>query len=655
MKRINNAYFSSLFQEGQIGTLKVKNRIVMLPTRNFPSAGNEVSDKTITHYVDRAKGGFGLLIVGAVDIGLSERSLPFLSLGESRFIPGHCDLTEAVHEHGARIAAQLIVLGRALSTIQNKGGYPISSSAIPAVLLGERPFPTPRSLEKSEIEGLMNLYGESANRARAAGYDMVEIHACHGMLVNSFISPYMNKRTDEFGGSIENRMRFVLGIIRKIREKVGQDFPISIRISADEFVEGGISIKESPIIAKMLKKGGASVINISAGITETFHKCNDMMRLPEGGRSYIWEAIKSAVNIPTIAGGNLRGPEICEEMIRRRKTDFVGLARASLADPEWPKKVLEGRMEDLCKCISCNECHFGAGGIPRRWTARCTVNPAWGRGDKFTEIKSAVAPKQVMIVGGGPAGLEAARVGALRGHKVSLFEKNPELGGRLLLASKPPHKEKMLWFLNYLITQIKKLKVNVILNTNVEPALVEKLNPDVVIIATGTEPEIPDFPGANGPRVITAEDILEGKLKPQNQTILIIGGNTKGCETAEFLTEQNNKVIIVEASPMLAPEMEPLNRKGLMDSLLEKGACIMTRSRVKGIFEGKVVIVDCKEGKGEQKEVDWVVLALAGRSNETFKASLAERFKEVYTIGDCEEPMGLMRAVYEGSLVARKI
>lgn len=648
-------YFPKLFEHGRIGNVEIGNRIVMLPTgRNFQGAMGEVTDRTIANYVERAKGGFGLIIVGSTDIGLEERSMPSLSLAHDRFVEGHCYLTEAVHAYGAKIAAQLTAVGPVVP-FSKEEHPPISASDFPASFLGEYFYSRPRPLEKEEIYELMDKYAAAAWRARWASYDIIEVHACHGYLINSFISPYMNKRKDEFGGSLENRMRFLLGIIRRMKEKAGEDFPISVRISGDEFIDGGITTKESPLIAKILEEAGVAVISVSAGIIETFHKSNDIMRLPEDWKLYIWEAVKNGVTIPTIAGGNIRSPQFAESVIAQGKADFVGLGRAPFADPEWPKKAAEGRVEDIRRCISCLECHFGAGGFPRRWAPRCTVNATWGREREFAEIKRATVPKKVMIIGGGPAGMEAARIAALRGHQVVLCEKEQELGGQLLLASKPPGKEKVLWLRDYLATQMKKLNVKVELGVEVTPALAEKVKSDVVVIATGSEQIIPNIPGISGPRVTTAVEVLRGKIKPRNQKVVIIGGGMVGCEVAEFLAERNNSVTILEILPTMASDMEPLNRKGLMDSLTDKGITMMTKRNVVEISDRQVVTTDSKGSDSQYIETDWVILAVGSKPARTLKDILEGKTAKLYTVGDCVEPRRIMDAVYEGSLVARKI
>ncbi len=651
-----NPYFPKLFASGQIGKAKIRNRTVMLPTgQQFESASGEITDKTIANFVDRAKGGFGLLVVACHEIGgTPERPFfPHLSLAHDKYINKLCDLTEAVHAHGAKMAIELNATGRVII----KGPQPVSSSAIPAVLFGEHIYPTPRPLEKGEIYQLMDSYAAAARRGWMAGFDIIHVTVGSGFLLNSFISPYLNKRTDEFGGSLENRMRLPLGIIKRIQEEIGHDFPIIIRMSADEFIDGGITTKESPIIARMFEKAGVAAIDVCAGIQETWFKHNDIMRLPEGWKSYIWEAIKKAVSIPVIANGNLRNPEFCEKLLSEGKADFAGLCRSAFADPEWPHKASQGLVEDICPCISCLECHHGAGGRVRygHSAARCAVNANWGRDRDFVELKPASLQKRVIIIGGGPAGMEAARVAALRGHKVTLYEKQSELGGQLLVASKPPGKDKLLWFRDYLVTQLKKLKVKVELGMEVTPALVQSLKPDAVVIATGSEPNMPKIPGINSRKVVTYRDILTGKVEPEANKIIIVGGGIVGCETADFLAERKNKVTIVDILPVMAPDMEPTNRKGLMDALQKNNVDMLTERRLIEINDGGVSIIDDKTGNRQQISSDWVIMATGAKPLQALKDALEDTITELYVIGDSEEPQNIRKAVYEGSLIARKL
>ena len=487
-----NNYYPKLFESGRIGKIVVKNRIVMSPLgTTFWSASGEVTDRIVEHYVARARGGTGLITVSFASINYPPGYETQASLGLFRNINWHYRLVEKLHSYGSKVSLQLTHQGR--SMIPPAKLELVSSSPIRVVKLGESPFPVPRALERGEIYQIIDLYATIANNAKRAGYDMVEVHGAHGYLIASFMSPYLNTRNDEFGGSLRNRMRFPTEIINRIKEVVGNDYPVGIRISGDEFIEGGVTIEESIIMAQMLEEAGAAFVHVSSGTYETLHKSNDIMRLPEGWKNYIWEAVRKAVKIPTFAAGGIKTPDFSEKLISEGKADFVALGRPLFADPEWPNKAFEGRAEDIRKCYSCMECLGFVTG--RAMDTCCAINVAVGREREFGEITPAQNKKSVMIIGAGPGGMEAARIAALRGHKVALYDRKEEIGGQLLLAARPPGKQKLLWFRDYQTIQLKKLHVKLQLGVKVTPNLVNEKKPDAVIVATGSQPIIPEIPG----------------------------------------------------------------------------------------------------------------------------------------------------------------
>lgn len=655
MKKV---HFPALFDPGTIGKLRIRNRMVMLPmARQFQSIHGEVTQKTIDYYVERAKGGVGLIIAGSSDPFPPDHPVPHtagrLSLGDAKFLPGHCELVQAVHAHGARIGIQLGHSG-GQRTIAGMGGkQPISASGVQQLFCDGHAYDKPRPITRGEIYQVIDIFAAAAGRAKMAGYDLVEFHTAHDYLVGGFMSPLLNRRSDEFGGSLENRMRFAVEIVKRTRKVAGADFLISVRLDASDFVEGGVSIEESPKMASMLETAGSSIIDISSGCHETHHLSNDIMRLEECFKLPLWSAIKKAVSIPTIAGGGNRNPDSCEKVIDDGNADFIGLGRALIADPQWPKKAKDGRVEDIRRCYSCGLCLYGAGGVLRIPQA-CSVNAAYTREGTWSEIKPASVKKQVMIVGGGVAGLEVARVASLRGHKVTIFEKEQELGGQLLLAATPPGKQKMLWLRDYLITQLDKQGVEVKLGVEVTPAMIDKGKPEALVIATGARPLVPDLPGINDTRVANVWDILKGNVETHNKEVVVIGGGEVGCEAAEFLAQKGNAVTVVEMLPIVASDMEPTNRRGLLDSLEDHKVKLHTDLEVKEITRDSVEAVT-EGGKRESIKAEAVVYAQGSQPVRELVDSFEDKGVEFHAIGDCQEPRKALEAIYEGSLVGRQI
>jgi len=626
----------------------------MLPMGTaYATQFGEVAQKTLDYYEERAKGGVGLITIGNVSPHLPI-AINQLSLDSEWVLMGHYELAERLHAHGAKVCVQLNCPGRQKRPMELRPGEEvISSSPLATVRLGQT-YPTPRALTQDEIHQWIERFASAAVRAKKVGYDMVELHGAHGYLINQFISPFMNKRTDEYGGSLENRMRFALELIAEVRQAVGPDFPIGFRISAVEFVPGGVTLEESPTIARMLEAAGVDYLSVSAGVYEVTEKMMCLMHDPEGWRDYIWEAIKQSVKVPTIAGGSLRHPDFCERLLKEDKADFIGLARPFFADPKWPKKAEEGRVEDIRLCISCNECHTGSG--RRRLGVRhCAVNATAGREREFAEILLAPTPKKVVVIGGGPGGMEAARIAALRGHKVTLYEKGEALGGQLLLAGKPQSKRKVLWLRDYLTTQLEKLGVKVEFGVEVTPSLVEEVEPDAVVVATGAEPIQLDIPGIDHRTVLSSWHLLQGKGKPEREKVAVVGGGMIGCEAAEYLLESANRISIIEQLPSLAPDMEPAHRHRMLELFEENNVTSLTRRKATGITEKGVQTVSLDDGREELVEAERVVIAVGTRPVNTLVDALKSKVPELYTVGDCSQPRVIIEAVYEGSLTGRQI
>jgi 2,4-dienoyl-CoA reductase-like NADH-dependent reductase (Old Yellow Enzyme family)/thioredoxin reductase len=566
------------------------------------------------------------------------------------------------------------------SPARSAGGQEmVSASPVPVKWVGEI-YPQPRALTRSEIYEIVEKFASASERGKRAGYDMVEFHGAHGYLLEQFTSPYMNLRTDEFGGSLENRARFPIEVVKAARRAVGPDFPLGYRISALEYVAGGITLEESQAFAQMLEEAGIDYINVSNGFYETFDKFITLMRDDEGWNEYTWEAITNVAKVPTLIGDGLKNPSYCEKLLKEKKGDLIGLARPFLADPYWPTKAKEGRVEDIRMCISCCECLTGSGARIRRaiGSRRCAVNPGHGRDSRFPEIPlPAAVSKTVMVIGGGPAGMEAARIAALRGHEVTLYEKGQQLGGQLLIAGSLTSKKTLPGLVRWFNTQLKKLGVKVELGKEVTPEIIEKANPDAVVIATGAEPIIPDIPGLGGNNVIGAWDLIARKVKLSGEKVVVVGGGAVGVDAAECLVESGNKVTIIKrrASPAyqnipnviwdpslgelaaLGTEMEPVNRWTTLQLLKEKDVRVLARRQAIGITEKGVRVKNLDTEKEELIEADRVVIAMGSKSLNTLGKVLEDRLPEnkLYIVGDCNQPRVILEAIYEGSLAGRQI
>jgi 2,4-dienoyl-CoA reductase-like NADH-dependent reductase (Old Yellow Enzyme family)/thioredoxin reductase len=643
-----------LFSEGQIGNLEIKNRIVMLPmARQFQGFNGEVTQKTIDYYGERAKGGVGLIILGSTRVfppGHQFYTPASLNIGDDRYLPGHCDLVQAIHAHGAKVAIQFGHIGG--QTVHQS----VAASDVQQFFCDGTAYCKPRPITRDEIYDMFEWFGQGALKAKTAGYDMIEIHAAHGYLLSGFLSPKLNLRTDEFGGSLENRVSIIVKLIQQIKRMVGDDFPVGVRISADDFVEGSIDLGESPRVARILEEAGADVISVSAGSHETQHLSNDIMRMDEDFKRPLFETVKKELDIPIIVGGGYRNPDRADKIVADGVADFLGMARSFLADPDWPQKAREGRVEDIRRCVSCGECLYQRGG-KFTWPHGCSVNAVFAREREWTQLEPASQKKKVMVIGGGPAGMEAARIASLRGHEVTLYDRGKELGGQLLLAAAPPGKRRLLWIREYLATQLEKQGVKVNLGVDVTPEMIDRERPDAVVLATGATPKEPDFIDTSDQRVVSSWDILGGQIEPVAQKVVVIGGNMLGCEVAEFMADQGNLVSVIKMRPgaEMAEDCEPTNRRGLLDSLQECRVSLLSGFKVEGLTGDGVKVVQRDSGEERTLEAETIVLALGGTPERSLLDDLKKEEIEFHPIGDCRQPNNIRQAIYEGALVGRQL
>lgn len=627
-----------LFRPGRIGKLEIKNRIVMLPmgTRYADEEGF-VTDRIIDYYEERARGGAGLIIVeiSCVDSPVGKVIRNSLAIDEDKFIPGLAKLAAAIKKHGARAAIQVGHAGNA-GRPEITGLLPVGPSPVKRKGL----YVLPRELNTGEIQRLVLCFAMAAERAKQAGFDGVEIHGAHMYLVSQFLSAAWNKRDDIYGGNLENRVRFLKEIIASTREWVGEDFPVWCRINAEEEgIPGGTDLAEARLTAEMIQ-GSIDALSVSAsgsGARAFIKTSPDLpgILLPLAG------AIKKAVNIPVIAAGRIT-PEIGKEAIQKGMVDFIGWGRSLISDPELPLKLMEGNTDEIRPCIACLRCYFEAEPIA------CSVNACAGK-EKELKIVPTDRPQKVFVVGGGPAGMEAARVAALRGHRVTLFEKGPQLGGQLLLAHLPPEKKKMIQPLTgYLTNQLRMLGIEVKLGKEVTRQLIDKEKPDSVILATGIIPFVPDIPGMDLAHVVKALDVLAG-MEEVGERVVIIGGELVGCETADFLASKGKKVVLVRRGTRMAEKMQVGRRRSLLDRLIEQGVVMLTDVHYEKIVPEGVVITD-KAGNRQLIEADSVVVAAGSRPNRNLLEQLDKKDgdRKICSAGDCLDPRGIKEAIEEG-------
>ena len=640
--------YAKIFEPGKIGSMECKNRIVMSSMGiRLASETCGVTDRMIDFYAERAKGGVGLILSEAAHMIYSGESatIPRLSVASMGYTPGLNRLAEAVQLHGAKFAVQLHHPDNSVAGV-HIGPSDVSVSR-PA---GNLPIVIPKPMAIEEIAEMIRAYVNAVRVCRMASVDAVQIHAAHGHLLNQFLSPFCNKRTDRYGGNTKKRAQILVEIVESIKREVGQDFPVMIKINGYDGVAGGIEIEEAKVIAQLAEGAGVDAIEMSAGTTGFgMHKIIQPMLYERCYNVHLAEEIKKVVKIPVMAVGSITEPEMAEDVLRKGKADFVSLGRALLADPYFVHKAAAGKSGDICHCIRCNVGCVGR--VYNLLPVSCTVNAAVGKEKEFV-ITPTAQPKRILIVGGGPAGMEAARIAVLRGHQVTLYEKDRELGGQLLLAALPPHKEEIEIFRQYLLNQLRKLGVDIKLGEEVTYETVKKKSPDVVIVAAGAVPCIPDIPGAGSEKVAALSDVLLDKVEV-GKKVAVVGGGLAGCETAHKLSEDGKDVTIVEMLDEIMPDVTLINKIPLASVLKENGVDIREGTCVASIETGGVCVMN-KRGEKGLVEADNVIFAAGSEPQDSLPKKLEEEFR-VFRIGDCAEPRDIFHAVREGSFIARQI
>ena len=633
--------FKELFEPINIGNVKIKNRLMMSPmVAHYAGVGGEVTDRMLRYYEERAKGGIGLVLVETTIVHPEGRAIvrnPGMFSDE--LIPGWSQFADAMHLHGARVGVQLGYGGNQGPDMLKEL---VSASAVPRK---NKPARTPRELTIGEIEGLIEAWAESARRAKSAGIDFVEEHGSHGYLITQFCSPLTNRRTDEYGA---DRDLFAVKILRRIKEKCGEDYPVIYRLNSCEFVAGGITIEDAKRTAKRLEEAGIDAFDVTGGTNDSFdyflppvyRDSEDFYEFTKNARE-----IKKIVSVPVISGGLIVSPKKAVRAIKEGYVDMVFLGRATMADPDWPKKAKAGRVEEIRPCIGdmdgCVQRLFEVKGT---W---CTVNPYMGWEYRFgSSPEIAKEKKKVVVVGGGPGGMEAALIAAQRGHDVTLMEKDKELGGLIKIAAMPVNKKRFLSLVDWYKLELPKAGVKIELAKKGTVDNVLKQKPDVVILATGSRPKVDTIEGANN--AITADDFLLNKVQI-GERVVIIGGGTVGCELAAHITNSRTKgeVIVLEALGDYLRDAGMVERVALERMFSRSGVKIMVNTPVMHIHKKEVIIED-KKGKKSSIPADTVILSVGRDPICEFNEELRGKVPELYCVGDCVSPRKIIAAIHEG-------
>jgi len=638
--------YPKLFERGKIGNVEIKNRIVKAATGTYlANPDMSVSERMLSFYADMARGGAGIVFADNATV-LHEYHMGVCA-AKDEYISGLALLAEAITYNGARAGLQLSHPGRDGAYVGGAGAKSASRMQWEDWFQHGMPAPTPLTIE--EIDEIIVAYGEAAKRARIAGFDMVEVHAAAGTLPSNFLSPADNKRNDMYGGSLYNRMRFIVEVARSIKSRAGADFPLSMRLSLCDYEPDGIVLEETIAVAKALEQVGVDAINAFGGSHAEAAHAAACMLLPQGLLVPMAEVLRKEIGIPVMVVGSITTPQLAEEILEGGKADFISLGRPLLADPYWPLKAKEGRPEDIRPCIRCNDGCHDRGMLSHRPTV-CTVNPTILKQDSL-KITKAEQAKRVAVIGAGPAGMEAARVCALRGHDVTLYEKR-EPGGAMIEASVPEFKADIRSLIEYYKIQLNKLGVTPV-KAEATAETIKDGKFDVVILAAGAALKKPDVRGIDKPIVTNAVDVLAGKATV-GQNVVIIGGGVTGVEVGMYLAEQGKDITFVE---MLDEFMSGIgiNRNAYNTRLFAQNVTIFTGKLLEEVLDNSAVIMD-RYGKKQEIPADTIVLASGFASQLALRDTLeAETGLEVCAIGDCVEPRMIFDAIHEGFLTALRI